>query len=153
VENFTSTGIRSPDPPARSQSLYRLTYPAPKNTYNILNKLYFHYGFCYTVFVFLSLNHTEIILTPFYASYNCVWYSQIIRCSRWTDKISFSGWDRHGDVRTTSGDTHLAGTLLIHEAVKLKMQYNAPYFAMPHHIQYVCLLRMVHGMGWQRDTS
>jgi hypothetical protein len=28
VENFAHTGIRSPDRPARSQSLYRLRYPA-----------------------------------------------------------------------------------------------------------------------------
>jgi hypothetical protein len=28
AENLASTGIRSPDPPARSQSLYRLSYPA-----------------------------------------------------------------------------------------------------------------------------
>jgi hypothetical protein len=30
VENLTSTGIRSPDRPARSQSLYRLSYRAHK---------------------------------------------------------------------------------------------------------------------------
>ena len=29
VENLAYTGIRSPDRPARSQSLYRLRYPAP----------------------------------------------------------------------------------------------------------------------------
>jgi hypothetical protein len=28
VENLAATGIRSPDRPARSQSLYRLDYPA-----------------------------------------------------------------------------------------------------------------------------
>ena len=28
AENLASTGIRSPDRPARSQSLYRLSYPA-----------------------------------------------------------------------------------------------------------------------------
>jgi len=28
AENLASTGIRSPDSPARSQSLYRLSYPA-----------------------------------------------------------------------------------------------------------------------------
>jgi len=28
AENLASTGIRSPDCPARSQSLYRLSYPA-----------------------------------------------------------------------------------------------------------------------------
>ena len=28
MENLTPTGIRSPDRPARSQSLYRLSYPA-----------------------------------------------------------------------------------------------------------------------------
>ena len=29
AENFSSTGIRSPDLPARSESLYRLSYPDP----------------------------------------------------------------------------------------------------------------------------
>jgi hypothetical protein len=29
AENFVSTGIRSPDRPARSESLYRLSYPGP----------------------------------------------------------------------------------------------------------------------------
>jgi len=29
VENLAPTGIRSPDPPARSESLYRLSYPGP----------------------------------------------------------------------------------------------------------------------------
>jgi hypothetical protein len=28
-KNLAPTGIRSPDGPARSQSLYRLTYPGP----------------------------------------------------------------------------------------------------------------------------
>jgi hypothetical protein len=32
VENLASTGIRSPDCPARSQSLYRLSYPGPRGT-------------------------------------------------------------------------------------------------------------------------
>jgi hypothetical protein len=30
AENLTPTGIRSPDRPARSESLYRLTYPGPR---------------------------------------------------------------------------------------------------------------------------
>ena len=30
VENFAPTGIRSHDRPARSQSLYRLSYPGPR---------------------------------------------------------------------------------------------------------------------------
>jgi len=32
AENLATTGIRSPDRPARSQSLYRLRYPAQKRT-------------------------------------------------------------------------------------------------------------------------
>jgi hypothetical protein len=46
AENLASTGIRSPDRPARSQSLYRLSYPAgaiefyrPSNKF-ITNKLH-----------------------------------------------------------------------------------------------------------------
>jgi hypothetical protein len=33
LENLAPTGIRSPDRPARSQSLYRLSYPAPHSRY------------------------------------------------------------------------------------------------------------------------
>ena len=31
AENLVPTGIRSPDRPARSESLYRLSYPGPSN--------------------------------------------------------------------------------------------------------------------------
>ena len=34
AENLASTGIRSPDRPARGQSLYRLRYPAPSQICN-----------------------------------------------------------------------------------------------------------------------
>jgi hypothetical protein len=33
VENLAITGIRSPDRPALSESLYRLRYPGPRLTY------------------------------------------------------------------------------------------------------------------------
>jgi len=36
AENLAPTGIRSPDRPARSQSLYRLSYRAPFVMYNTL---------------------------------------------------------------------------------------------------------------------
>ena len=35
AENLAPTGIRSPDRPARSQSLYRLSYPAHKGTLHV----------------------------------------------------------------------------------------------------------------------
>jgi len=37
AENFAPTGIRSPDRPALSQSLYRLSYPAHL-TFNVVNR-------------------------------------------------------------------------------------------------------------------
>jgi hypothetical protein len=37
AENLASTGIRSPDRPACSQSLYRLSYPGPRNTWECSN--------------------------------------------------------------------------------------------------------------------
>ena len=40
LENFAPTGIRSPDRPARRQSLYQLRYPAPQ-TQNILKQILF----------------------------------------------------------------------------------------------------------------
>jgi hypothetical protein len=33
AENLAPTGIRSPDRPARSESLYRLSYPGPQATF------------------------------------------------------------------------------------------------------------------------
>jgi hypothetical protein len=40
AENLTPTGIRSPDRPARSQSLYRLSYPAQGEGNTLLQMLY-----------------------------------------------------------------------------------------------------------------
>jgi hypothetical protein len=36
AENLAPNGIRSPDRPARSESLYRLRYPGPENLHLIL---------------------------------------------------------------------------------------------------------------------
>jgi hypothetical protein len=38
AENLAPTGIRSPDPPACSQSLYRLSYPGPNFSTSITSK-------------------------------------------------------------------------------------------------------------------
>ena len=38
AENLLSTGVRSPDRPARSDSLYRLSYRSPQNMININHK-------------------------------------------------------------------------------------------------------------------
>ena len=35
AENVTSTGIRLPDRPAHSESLYRLPYPGPQKVTNV----------------------------------------------------------------------------------------------------------------------
>jgi hypothetical protein len=45
AENLAPTGIRSPDRPTRSESLYRLSYPGPQtNTYQvILNRFALEY--------------------------------------------------------------------------------------------------------------
>jgi hypothetical protein len=54
-ENLTPTGIRSPDLPARIQSLYRLSYPGPASpqrvdiyspTYTASNSVNFHLNPC-----------------------------------------------------------------------------------------------------------
>jgi hypothetical protein len=37
AENLAPTGIRSPDRPARSESLYRLSYPGPLKIYILEN--------------------------------------------------------------------------------------------------------------------
>jgi hypothetical protein len=36
AENLASIGIRSPDRPARSESIYRLRYPGPRRTQYII---------------------------------------------------------------------------------------------------------------------
>jgi hypothetical protein len=52
AENFAATGIRSPDRPARSQSLYRLSYPA-------------HFLFSFTKFMF-SIAYYHPVQISFY---------------------------------------------------------------------------------------
>jgi hypothetical protein len=42
TKNLAPTGIRSPDRPAGSQSLYRLSYPAHVQTHQILYFFLFH---------------------------------------------------------------------------------------------------------------
>jgi hypothetical protein len=42
AKNLVSTGIRSPDRPARSQSLYRMSYPAHKLSGTIYMYIYIH---------------------------------------------------------------------------------------------------------------
>jgi hypothetical protein len=39
TENLAHTGIRSPDRPDRSESLYRLSYPGPLNPFTDFNPL------------------------------------------------------------------------------------------------------------------
>ena len=52
AENLTRTGIRSPDRPARSQSLYRLRYPgSPKIN---LELKYFNSVYCFCVAKYLE---------------------------------------------------------------------------------------------------
>ena len=40
AENLAPTGIRSPDRPTRSQSLYRLRYPAHKHNKSFFKNIY-----------------------------------------------------------------------------------------------------------------
>ena len=44
AENLAPTGIRSPDRPARSESLYRLSYLGPYDTYFIYLNTFFWEG-------------------------------------------------------------------------------------------------------------
>ena len=46
AENLAPTGIRSPDRPARSQSLYRLSYPAHFKLHNMWITQNFNFTFC-----------------------------------------------------------------------------------------------------------
>jgi hypothetical protein len=51
AENLAPTGIQSPDRPARSESLYRLSYPDPIILYVECKKSYL-----YTLPLFVSIN-------------------------------------------------------------------------------------------------
>jgi hypothetical protein len=42
AENLSPNGIRAPDRPARSESLYWLTYPGPMKSVDILGNCYKH---------------------------------------------------------------------------------------------------------------
>ena len=52
AENFAPTGFRTPDRPALSESLYRLSYPGPCSY--VFNKLSMHLTFF--AFVFFSIS-------------------------------------------------------------------------------------------------
>ena len=41
VENLAPTGFRSPDPPARCESLCRLSCPGPYERVRVISKLFF----------------------------------------------------------------------------------------------------------------
>jgi len=43
AENLAPTGIRSSDRPARSESLYRLNYPGPMKSVDIMGNYYKHF--------------------------------------------------------------------------------------------------------------
>ena len=67
AENLAATGIRSPDRPARSQSLYRLRYPAHTIRFNI-QKFYVPPTQCIYVFCLdLIRNKTISRIEPFWA--------------------------------------------------------------------------------------
>ena len=67
VENLAPTGIRSPDRPARSESLYRLSYPGP---------LFF---FARTIFMFPTIAiintdyvHKHLTMVGLYKAHRCL---------------------------------------------------------------------------------
>jgi len=51
AENLATTGIRSPDPPARSESLYRLSYPGPHYTLPTCGKLFLY------IYIYIYIYH------------------------------------------------------------------------------------------------
>ena len=54
AENLAPTGIRSPDGPSRSQSLYRLHYPAHSRLVNLLKFIYTSMTFHTSQFLLFS---------------------------------------------------------------------------------------------------
>ena len=61
AENLAPTGIRSPDRPARSESLYRLSYRAPKERLCNTQKLCYYLSLSlYVSFVSLGKERTFV---------------------------------------------------------------------------------------------
>jgi hypothetical protein len=58
VENLAPTGIRSPDRPARSESLYRLSYPG--STSYIKQKIIYFFKFSYRTFCSMFWNYQQM---------------------------------------------------------------------------------------------
>jgi hypothetical protein len=59
AENLAPTGIRSPDRPARSQSIYRLCYPTPMFIYVLVIHTYICITHCYSPpIVIANVPHT-----------------------------------------------------------------------------------------------
>jgi hypothetical protein len=57
AENLAPTGIRSPDRPSRSQSLYRLSYQPTKAMYNPIIYSVSHCAICFLSLIFPSHRH------------------------------------------------------------------------------------------------
>jgi hypothetical protein len=66
AENLAHTGIRSPERPARSESLYRLNYPGPKLTVSVCLIPYILRYCCDQALIFIDkcLNPLNALLNP-----------------------------------------------------------------------------------------
>jgi hypothetical protein len=63
AENLASTGIRSPDRPARSKSLYRLNYPDHTFVCRSGTKQRQENSYCSSFNHYIILSHQEIVVT------------------------------------------------------------------------------------------
>ena len=81
AENLVPTGIRSPDRPARSQSLYRLSYRAHNVTCS-----------CY---IFLLSRVIKSIWVIFYLCHYCIQGANCV-FQAWMRRISISCFTQHG---------------------------------------------------------
>ena len=60
AENLAPTGFRSPDRSARSESLYRLSYPGPHTSIFITFTKYRHLCLMYKLFQYVVQNYTRV---------------------------------------------------------------------------------------------
>jgi hypothetical protein len=70
AENLVRTGIRSPDRPVRSKSLYRLSYPGPQSSMDIIYIYIYRYVNTYLDYIFSNKSHNCAYKICFRVLYN-----------------------------------------------------------------------------------
>jgi hypothetical protein len=141
AENLAPTGIRSPDHPARSQSLYRLRYPAHFSSFLICQILIPAQYLIYTLIsVFLDSKHivmhsnSVIIISPAYGilsqmSVFCYWCIYLLLMHMFQTRIYYKFSTFDWLVRSTFQITWMNITIINEwKFVNYKINKNSLHF-------------------------